>query len=107
MLRQLALVIRGSGYRGLRHLPKQGPAATNPPLPAWVSCVSAPTPPPGEFRLGAAVYGGVGFWCWDVVREAAIKEELAGGWGGGWILRPFLSLTVPWAGAQPHTWTST
>lgn len=92
MRRQLALVIRGSGYRGLRHLPKQGPAATNPPLPAWISGAPAPTPHQVSSGWALQLVGRAGFWCRDAV-SGCDKGGGAGWWLGRRMDPP--SLSVP------------
>lgn len=70
--------MQGSGFRGLRRLPKQGPAATHPVLPKGLDF---PDTPPGEFRLGATGRGCGGFPALGVAEEAVMEEELAHGWG--------------------------
>lgn len=69
--RQRALVTQGSGFRGLRRLPKQGPAATRPVLPKGLDF---PCTPPGEFRPGATGPGCSAFPALGVAEEGAVEE---------------------------------
>lgn len=89
LARQGRALPQGSGFRGPRRLPEQGPAAAHPTLPQGLGF---PHASPGEFRLGAPGRGCGGFLV------LGVAEEPDGGGAGPWLGRTTGPLSLSVAG---------